>query len=505
MDFSNSFSSLICYSVIATISIAVLYMLSKPRGQRLPPGPRPWPVIGNIHQLGKSPNESLFQLAKIHGPLITLHLGWRTTVIASSPAMAREVLKTQDPSLSARTVIEATKCLSYSDHSLVWSDCVPRWRTLRRICTAELFTAKRLEALHHLRRVQVSSMMRAIYKSTSAPVDIGHAAFLTSLNLVGNMIFSKDMFEWDKPEKSKEFKEALSEMLVVGGTPNLADYFPFLRPFDPQGIRKELTKVFGIMFAVFDRYIEERLQSGRRCEDTEKDFLDILLDSNTESGNKFTKFELTCFFYDMFTAGSETTSATIEWAMAELIQNSNVMETVKEELDKVVGKERMVQESDIDNLPYLHAVIKETFRLHPAAPLLIHHRAHSSCEIDGYVIPKDAQVFVNVWAIGRDPNAWKEPERFFPERFMESIVEYKGQNFELLPFGSGRRICPGLPLAHRIVHVVVATLLQCYDWQLPNGQNPKKLDMSGKFGLTLQKAEHLVAIPTPRLPHHIYN
>ncbi|XP_059066868.1 geraniol 8-hydroxylase-like [Cryptomeria japonica] len=507
MDFSSSLSTLIFYCVVATV-ISVVYMLTKLRSkpsERLPPGPRPWPLIGNILQVGKNVNESFSELAKIHGPLMTLHLGWRTTVVASSPAMARQVLQTQDQSLSARTMIEAAKCLEYGENSLVWRDCVPRWRTLRRICTTQLFTVKRLEALHQLRREQVRSMMRAIYKSTSAPLDIGHAAFLTSFNMVGNMLFSKDMFDWDESEKSKEFKKALNEMLFVGGKPNWADYFPFLKPFDPQGIRKEMTRIFRIMFAVFDQYIDERLQSGTRSEEADKDFLDILLESKTETGEKLTKFEITRFFYDLFTAGSETTSNTIEWAMSEIIRNPMVMEKVRDELDKVVGKERRVQESDIDNLPYLHSVVKETFRLHPVSSLLIHHRALNSCEIEGYVIPKDAQVFVNVWAIGRDPNVWQEPERFFPERFMDSDVEYKGQNFELLPFGSGRRMCPGIPLAHKIVHVVVATLLQCFDWQLPNGQNPGKLDMSAKFGITLQKAEHLVAIPTPRLPHHIYN
>ncbi|GLJ09914.1 hypothetical protein SUGI_0118140 [Cryptomeria japonica] len=154
---------------------------------------------------------AFYSLTKIYGPLITLHLGWWTTVTASSPTMAKQVLKTQDPSLSAHTVVEAAKCQSHRDHSMVLSDCMPRWRTHRRMCTTELFTTKHFEALHHLHRIQVSNMMRAIYKSTSAPVDIGHSAFLISLNLLSNMIFSKDMFEWDKSEKSQEFKEALSE------------------------------------------------------------------------------------------------------------------------------------------------------------------------------------------------------------------------------------------------------------------------------------------------------
>ncbi|KAH9328167.1 hypothetical protein KI387_000275, partial [Taxus chinensis] len=481
--------SLVFYFLLAGIALSYLifsWKLSSKASKRLPPGPRPLPLIGNILQLGKSPHESLFHLAKLHGPLMTLHLGFRTTIVASSPAMAKQVLKTQDPALSARTVIDAATCLSYCDHSLVWSDCVPRWRTLRRICTTELFSAKRLDALQDLRRVQICNMIRTIYVDslTASNVDIGHATFLTSLNLLGNMIFSKDMFDRGS-EKSHEFKDTIRKMMVVGGKPNLADFFPFLRFLDPQGVRKETIAYFRVMFGIFGEHIEERLHSGIN-EDSEKDFLDILLESKTETGENLTKLDLTCFFYDLFAAGSETTSTTIEWAMAEIIRNPKIMERVKEELDKIVGRERIAQENDIDNLPYLHAVVKETFRMHPAAPLLIHHKAQSSCEIDGYVIPKDAQVFVNAWAIGRDPITWKDPERFFPERFMESEVEYKGHHFELIPFGSGRRICPGLPLAHQMIHIGVASLIQCFDWCLPNGQNPEDLDMRGDFGITLQ-------------------
>ncbi|KAH9328163.1 hypothetical protein KI387_000271, partial [Taxus chinensis] len=499
----TDFCTLVFYSLLA--GIALLYVifsqLSSNASKRLPPGPRPLPLIGNILQLGKSPHESLFHLAKLHGPLMTLHLGFKTTIVASSPAMAKQVLKTHDPALSARTVIDTARCLSYSDHSIVWLDCVPRWRTLRRICTTELFSTKRLDALQHLRRVQISNMIRTIFEDslTGASVDIGHAAFVTSLNLLGNMIFSKDMFDRGSG-KSHEFKDTLRKMMLIGGTPNLADFFPFLRFFDPQGMRRESTKYFRVMYGIFEQFIEERIEGGRSGDD--KDFLDILLESKTETEESLTKPEIIWFFYDLFVAGSETTSTTIEWTMAEIIHNPNIMEKVKKELDEVLGQERIEKESDIDNLPYLHAVVKETLRLHPATPLLIHHRAKSSCEIDGYVIPKGALVFVNAWAVGRDPIAWKEPEMFFPERFLDIEVEYKGQNFELIPFGSGRRICPGIPLAHRMVHIVVASLIQCFNWCLTNGQNPENLDMSGEFGITLQKSEHLVAKPTPRLPQH---
>lgn len=203
---------------------------------------------------------------------------------------------------------------------------------------------------------------------------------------------------------------------------------------------------------------------------------------------------------DLFIAGSETTSSTVEWAIAEALHNPQIMKKIQAELEEVLGKDGRVEERDIDRLPYLHAMVKETLRLHPPAPLLIPHRAESSCEVAGYMIPKDTQVLINAWAIGRDPIMWDEPTEFKPERFMESDIEYRGQNFELIPFGAGRRICPGLPLAHRMVHVIIASLFHYFDWSLPDGVTPENMDMSEKFGITLQRASPLIAVPSPRLP-----
>jgi cytochrome P450 len=157
--------------------------------------------------------------------------------------------------------------------------------------------------------------------------------------------------------------------------------------------------------------------------------------------------------------------------MTELIRNPEKMKRVQAELDEVVGRERMVEESDAERLPYLRAVVKEVFRLHPAAPFLIPHRADNRCEIAGFVIPKHTQIIVNVWAIGRDPSIWKEPLKFIPERFIDketSSVDYKGQNFELIPFGAGRRMCVGLPLASRMVHLLLGSLLHSFEWAPPH-------------------------------------
>ena len=194
-------------------------------------------------------------------------------------------------------------------------------------------------------------------------------------------------------------------------------------------------------------------------------------------------------------AGIDTTSATVEWAMTELLRSPDRIAKARAELKEVIGEKEGVQESDISRLPYLQAVIKETFRLHPPAPLLIPHKADEDVEINGFIVPKNIQVLVNVWASGREPTMWSDPENFEPERFLGSDIDVRGQHFELIPFGAGRRICPGLPLAYRMVHLMLASFIHNIDWKLEDGMKPEDLDMEEKFGLTIQKALPLKAIP----------
>lgn len=183
--------------------------------------------------------------------------------------------------------------------------------------------------------------------------------------------------------------------------------------------------------------------------------------------------------------------------MSELLHNPSTLRKAKAELFEIIGTNRTIEESDIANLPYIQAVVKETMRLHPAAPLLLPRKALMDVEIDGYTIPEDTRVFVNVWAIQHDEKLWPEPDAFMPERFLDGnkLVDLKGHGFELLPFGSGRRICPGITLAYRMVHVMLASLLHRFDWKLENGMQPEDLDMNDKFGITLQKTIPLRAVP----------
>lgn len=201
----------------------------------------------------------------------------------------------------------------------------------------------------------------------------------------------------------------------------------------------------------------------------------------------------------MFTAGTDTTTSTLEWAMAELLHNPITLKKVQAELRRTLSPEKKLEEKDIENLPYLKAVIKETLRLHPPLPFLLPHMATNSCKMLGYHIPKETQILVNAWAIGRDPKSWDEPLVFKPERFLDqhNVLDYKGQHFEFIPFGSGRRMCPAIPLASCVLPLALGSLLQAFDWMLADGVKPGNMDMTERMGITLKKFVPLKVVPMP--------
>ena len=200
-------------------------------------------------------------------------------------------------------------------------------------------------------------------------------------------------------------------------------------------------------------------------------------------------------FQDMFSAGSETTSTTIEWAMSELIKNPQAMRRAQAEVRNVFSKKGNVDSSGLHELHYLNSVTKETLRLHPSAPLLLPRESSEPCVINGYFVPAKTKVIVNAWAIARDPNHWNEAERFYPDRFLESRIDFKGNDFQFIPFGAGRRICPGISFAVPNIELPLAQLLYHFDWKLPNGMKEEELDMEEAFGLTVRRKNDLILIP----------
>ncbi|CAL1375542.1 unnamed protein product [Linum trigynum] len=495
-------SSLLCL----ILTLTILYFLTrKPHKTRpkLPPGPARLPIIGNLHNLGDQPHKSLADLAKIHGPLMSLKLGQVTTIVASSPAVAREILQKHDHVLSNRHLGLAIQAHDHHRFGMPWLPMESEWRNLRKVCNSYIFTTQKLDSNQELRRKKIEELLEDVRRNAreGKAVDIGREAFRASLNALSSTILSLDLADDEGSETAREFKEVARGIMDEVGKPNLGDYYPVLAKVDLQGIQRRMRTHFGKVLGLFGSVIDDRLEKLKsESYVSGNDMLDTLLaigdDRNREAA--MDPLRIKHLFLDLFVAGTDTTSSTLEWAMTELLRNRNILAKAKEELDQKIGSGNHLRESDISRLPYLQSIIKETFRLHPAIPLLLPRKAGADVEICGFVVPKGSQIMVNAWAIGRDPATWDNPNSFVPERFVGSDVDPKGNSFELIPFGAGRRICPGLPLVMRMLHMMLGSLIHWFDWKLADGVEPKNLDMEEKFGITLQKAKPLLVVPIRR-------
>nr|AJD87465.1 cytochrome P450 CYP76AD9 [Opuntia ficus-indica] len=485
-------ATLVC---ILFVCFHLLWRRSYKNSSKLPPGPKPVPIFGNIFELGEKPHRSFADLAKIHGPLISLKLGSVTTIVVSSSDVAKEMFLKHDQVFANRTIPDSVRAGNHDKLSMSWLPVSAKWRNMRKISAVQLLSTQRLDSNQGLRQAKVQQLLEYVQEccKKGQPVDIGRAAFTTSLNLLSNTFFSMELAQHSS-SASQEFKQLMWCIMEEIGRPNYADYFPILGYFDPFGIRRRLTAYFDKLIAIFQDIIHERLKARSTGSSSTNDILDTLL--NLYQENELSMDEINHLLVDIFDAGTDTTASTLEWAMAELVKNPEIMIKAQDEINAALGKDcSVIHESDIVKLPYLQAIVKETLRLHPPTVFLLPRKADLDVELYGYVVPKNAQILVNLWAIGRDPKVWSNPEVFSPERFLDSTIDVKGRDFELLPFGAGRRICPGLTLASRMLNLMLATLVHNFNWKLEDGMIPKDLDMTEKFGITLQKVNPLQVIP----------
>ncbi|WMV48493.1 hypothetical protein MTR67_041878 [Solanum verrucosum] len=436
--------------VLASIfALIFVYSLAKLSSKKLPPGPSPWPIVGSLHLFGAKPHVSLANLAKNYGPIMSLKMGQITTIVISSSSMAKQVLKNHDLAFSTRFVPDALQAHNYCKFSAVWLPVCPQWRMLRKIMNTKLLSTNRLDANQHLRSQKAKELIDYCEKCSQQgeAVDVGQIVFKTNLNLMPNTLFSKDLVHLYSDSKL-DLTDAILSIVDVAGKINLVDYFPILEKIDPQRM------------SIFER---------------------------------ITKFNL----QDLFIGGIDTITSTLEWAMAEILRQPEIMKKVQAELAQVVGKGKPIEEADVSRLPYLQFIIKETLRLHPPAPFLIPRRVDQDIELCDYIIPKGALVLVNAWAIGRDSSFWEDALVFKPGRFRSLELDMRGKDFELIPFGAGRRTCPGFPLALRLMPAILGSMLNSFNWKLEACIEPKDLDMEEKFGVILGRAHPLRAIPSP--------
>ncbi|CAM8982192.1 unnamed protein product [Rhodiola kirilowii] len=506
---------------LAWLAIALLLLLSAyvtgrigGKKPNLPPGPKPWPVIGNLNLIGSLPHQSLHHLSQTYGPLMHLRFGSFSVAVASSVDMAKTFLKTHDLTFAGRPKFAAGKYTTYNYSDITWSPYGPYWRQARRMCLMELFSAKRLESYEYIRKEEMMALLHNLYSASTG--DDNNAVLIKdhlstlSLNVISRMVLGRKYT--DESESAvvspDEFKKMLDELFLLSGVLNIGDSIPWLDFLDLQGYIKRMKK----LSKKLDKFLEHVLnEHDERRQSLKGDFVasdmvDVLLDfaDHPELDVKLERDGVKAFTQDLIAGGTESSAVTVEWALSELLRWPESFNNATEELDRVIGNERWVDEKDISNLPYIQAIVKETMRLHPVAPMLVPREAREDCQIDGYDILKGTRILVNVWTIGRDPKVWDNPNDFYPDRFIGKSIDVKGHDFELLPFGSGRRMCPGYTLGLKVIESSLANLLHGFKWKMPGNMSPRDLNMEEIFGLSTPKKFPLTIAIEPRLPKHLY-
>ncbi|CAI0439777.1 unnamed protein product [Linum tenue] len=467
------------------------------------------PVIGHLHHFLTSrqlPHRLLRELARKHGDMIRLDLGEIQHVLVSSAEAAKEVMRTHDIKFAQRPSHPSLDKVMYGGIDLIHAPYGDYWRQLRRIATLELLTAKRVDSLRRVREAEVRRLVTRITERQVAAAAAGSTIDLTKMlfNLTYRII-SMSTFG-DVSKEPEEFMKVAEELVEYAGGFKISFLFPSC------GLVQRLfgtTEWLDGVHKVTDRLMESMIgqhrskralekQKGTTSEE-EEDLLDVLLrvqEDDCTLGFHLSTDAIKAFLLDIFLAGSETPATLIEWTMAEMIRNPEVMHKAQSEVRKVFGERGKVEESKIHELTYLKLVIKETLRLHTPTPLVLPRECREECRIFGYDIPLKTRVLVNVWAISRDPRYWGvEAEKFLPERFLDEKVNFRGTDFEFLPFGAGRRMCPGISFGLAVVELLLANLLFHFDWKLPGGAEPESLNMDEQFGVSLRKKNHLELIP----------
>ncbi|KAF7838251.1 cytochrome P450 71A1-like [Senna tora] len=509
-------SSNFCLITILIIVISV-FKLTKTRTKKskVPPSPFKLPFIGNLHQLGKLPHRSFQALSRKYGPLMLLHLGQTPTLVVSSPDIAREIVKSHDVVFSNRPQTTAAKIFLYGCKNVGFAAYGEEWRQKRKICVLELLSLKRVQSFEFIRKEEVEEMVNKIGESceSESVINLSHMIITTSNNIVSRCVLGH---KYEAPHGSSSFgdvaRKAMSQFVAF----SVGDFFPSLGWIDyVTGLIPKLKATSGELDAFFEDVIQQHKMMKRNHEDHRHDFVDILLQLQQDGMLDFElthdhlkaiilvsfSLSLSLFAKDMYVGGSDTSSTTLEWAMAELLRNPAIMKKAQEEVRRVVDKKSKVEEKDVGEMKYLECVVKETIRLHPPVPLLLPRKTSSSVKLRGYNIPPKTNVYINAWAIQRDPEIWERPEEFVPERFENNEVDFRGQYFELIPFGIGRRGCPGVSFGIAVVELVLANLLYWFDWKLPevNTTSAQDMDMSETYGVTVTKKLPLHAQPT--MPH----
>ncbi|KAI3759205.1 hypothetical protein L6452_06830 [Arctium lappa] len=479
--------------------LSLLYLVPKiikNKSRFSPPGPLGLPFIGNLHQINPSSlHTSLWQLSKSYGPIVFLNFGFIPAIVVSSPSLAKEVLKTQDLIFCSRPSLLGLSKVSYNALDVIFSPNNKNWREMRKVFVLHLLGPKRVPPFRHNREDEVSSAMKNIHglALSSKHVNLSEIMKSVTSNMMLRVGFGK---RYQDGHEREEVLRLINEVQVVSADFFVSDLWPGL-PFVSL-VDRLLGKVDRVekCFDYFDSFLQKLIDEhvnpqNPNSHEEEEDFVDILLRLKKDRLFDLTYDHIKAILMDVLVAGTDTTASTVVWAMTALIKNPKVMKKAQEVVRIVVGKKDKIDEDDLPKLTYLKAVIKETLRLYPPAPLLVPRETTKEAILHGYKIKPKTLVFVNALAIGRDPECWERPEEFLPERFVGSAIDFRGNDFKFIPFGGGRRICPGISMGDVMVDLLLANLLYLFDWDLPEVMKNKDIDSEVLTGITMQKRNDL--------------
>nr|AHB62239.1 cytochrome P450 [Lotus japonicus] len=480
------------FPILLSLMVLLMFMILKRfkttnTASNLPPGPWKLPIFGSIHHLiGSLPHHRLRELSKKYGPLMHLQLGETSAIVVSSSEIAKEVLKTHEITFAQRPRSLGAEITTYGFTDIAFSSYGDYWRQLRKICALELLSAKCVRSFHSIREEEVSNLIRYISMNTGSCVNLTDIVLSMTYSIVARAAFG------DKCKDQEAYILFMKKSMRVAESFSVTNLFPSQRWL--LVISGAMNK-FKELHRTTDKVLEKIITEATAKSGGDGSLLSILLNLKDHGDPEFhlTINNIKAVLQDMFIAGSETSSTSLEWTFSEMLKNPRVMKRAQAEVRQVFGSRGYVEEMALEELKFLKAVIKETLRLHPPIPLFP-RECGETCEIDGYTIPVGTQVIVNTWAIGRDL-CWSEEEKFYPERFLDCPIDYKGSNFEFIPFGAGKRICPGILFALPNIVLPLAQLLYYFDWELPFGTSHEDFDMAEAFGTTVRRKNDLVVIP----------
>ncbi|XP_038697127.1 cytochrome P450 93A2-like [Tripterygium wilfordii] len=501
-----------CYCFLFFISVIVSFVVIGPiiklindsNKLRLPPSPPALPIIGHTHLLSSRLPEALKTLAYRYGPIMRIQMVNTTYVVVSAAITAEEILKTHDIVFSSKFCPGTTQHNIYGGLSFINSTYGKYWRFVKKLCMTKLFAGSQLKQFIHIREQETLKLLKSLEKKSKdgEPCDLSVELETLTQNIICRMAIGRRCLE--NPDQAMEIRRLVKDIVERAAKFYFIEVYGPLKKFDIFGngmkLRLATWRYDELAEKIMKEYEKEEDDKMKSSRTEEKDVMDILLETykDPDAEVKLTRGHIKCFFMDMFLAAVDTTTSATQWTVAELFNHPQVFKRLRDEIDSVVGSKRLVEESDIPSLPYLQAVIKETLRLHPPGPLL-RRQCFEDMKVNGYDIKAGTKIFINVYAIMRDPSMWIEPDKFVPERFLDNstkVMDLKGHNYSFLPFGSGRRACLGSSHASFVMHVTVGALVQCLDWKFEGGG---KVDIETVKIYSGAIAHSLICYPTARL------